>query len=151
MAQQNPDKVPNTKIADDPNADAIWHRWFEQLLRRINTITGLLHNALSGLQGGTTNEYYHLTAAEHGNIDNISASKLLGRGSGGGAGAVQQITLGGGLAMTGTTLSASGSGGVTSVDASGSELLTFSGGPITTTGTLVAQTGSLLAFSAAHG
>ncbi len=40
-----------------------------------------------------------------------AASKLIGRGSAGGSGAVQEITLGSGLTMTGTTLSASGSAG----------------------------------------
>lgn len=44
-------------------------------------------------------------------IQNISAaSKLLGRGSASGAGDTEEITVGTGLAMTGTTLSASGGG-----------------------------------------
>lgn len=40
-----------------------------------------------------------------------AASKLIGRGSAGGTGDLEEITLGTGLTMTGTTLSASGGGG----------------------------------------
>ncbi len=44
-------------------------------------------------------------------MQNVSAaSKLLGRGSAGGSGDAEEITIGSGLTMTGTTLSASGGG-----------------------------------------
>lgn len=45
-------------------------------------------------------------------IQNVSAAdKLLGRGNGGGAGVIQEITLGTNLSLTGTTLNASAGGG----------------------------------------
>jgi Repeat of unknown function (DUF5907) len=45
-------------------------------------------------------------------MQNVSAaSKLLGRGSAGGSGDVQEITISTGLTLTGTTLTAAGSGG----------------------------------------
>lgn len=44
-------------------------------------------------------------------LQTVNESKLLGRGQGAGAGVVQEITVGLGLTMSGTTLSASGGGG----------------------------------------
>lgn len=44
-------------------------------------------------------------------VQNVSAAaRLLGRGSAGGAGPMQEITIGAGLSLSGTTLSATGSG-----------------------------------------
>ena len=49
----------------------IWLRWFLKLVKLINDAggpIGVLHNALNGLQGGTTAEYYHLTSARYSTI-----------------------------------------------------------------------------------
>jgi len=52
-------------------------------------------------------------AVTYAKVQNVSAaSRLLGRGSASGSGDVQEITLGTGLTMTGTTLAASGGGGL---------------------------------------
>jgi hypothetical protein len=87
---------------------------------------------------GGTSQTIASSAVTYAKIQDISAaSRLLGRGAGAGAGVTQEISLGTGLSMSGTTLSASAAGSVTSVDASGGTTgMTFSGGPVTTTGTL---------------
>lgn len=87
---------------------------------------------------GGTSQTIASSAVTYAKIQDISAaSRLLGRGAGAGAGVTQEISLGTGLSMSGTTLSASAAGTVTSVDASGGSTgMSFSGGPVTTTGTL---------------
>ena len=58
-------------------------------------------------------------AVSYAKMQNVSAaSKLLGRGSAGGSGDVEEITIGSGLTMTGTTLSASGSSSPTVINPS---------------------------------
>lgn len=66
-----------------------------------------------------------------------NTGKLLGRGSPG-PGDIEEITLGAGLTMTGTELSAptGGSGTVTEVDLTAPDIFTVSGNPITTSGAI---------------
>lgn len=77
------------------------------------------------------------SAVTYAKMQNASAaSVLIGRGAGSGAGTLQEITLGTGLSMSGTTLSASGSGTVTSVGLSAPVQFNVTGSPVTTSGTL---------------
>ena len=96
--------------------------------------------------GGTAQTIAN-SAVTYAKIQDVSAaSRLLGRGAGAGAGVTQEIALGTGLSMSGTTLSASAAGTVTSVAASGGTTgLTFSGSPVTTAGTLTL--GGILAIA----
>ena len=49
------------------------------------------HNNLIGLQGGTTNQYYHLTSSLYSTLANSPASRIVGRATG--SGPVQGLTL----------------------------------------------------------
>jgi len=74
------------------------------------------HNSLSGLQGGTTNEYYHLTSAQHSYID-------------------QDVTIGSSPTFDGTNF--------TGIDISAGTNLTASNGILLTDDNLTAVSGEI--------
>lgn len=57
----------------------IWLKWFIDLVELLNAAGGTVldHNSLSGLQGGTSGEYYHLTAAQHTDVTAGAAFKTI--------------------------------------------------------------------------
>ena len=58
--------LPNTTlIKGDPNADRTWRKALEEGWTRLIEPGQIDHNTLDSLQGGTTDQYYHLTQAQH--------------------------------------------------------------------------------------
>lgn len=53
--------IPNDKIGETPT----WRTWFFRLSQVGVTLAEYIHNSLTGLQGGTIGEYYHLTSSQN--------------------------------------------------------------------------------------
>lgn len=70
---QDVSPVPNTPLLPDPTRDVIWKRWFAQVYNRVATSSQIYHNSLAGLQGGTTDQYYHLTSSQHATVSSLGA------------------------------------------------------------------------------
>ena len=61
-------KLPPLPVGIAPGS-SYWNDWYEKLRTLVNTIVdGLSHNLLSGIQGGSSGEYYHLTAAQYAEV-----------------------------------------------------------------------------------
>ncbi len=70
----------------------IWLKWFVDVAAFITSSGGgsgtTQHNSLGGLQGGTANQYYHLTSAQRSAVASgitvtITTAKLTGAGTNG--------------------------------------------------------------------
>lgn len=67
----------------------VWLKWFVDLIEFVNAIggtSGVDHNTTANLQGGTANQYYHFTAAEHTLLQLLTGSSVI-RGTAGAPGA----------------------------------------------------------------
>lgn len=108
-----------------------------------NYITALTGDVTASGPGSVTATIAN-DAVTYAKMQNVSAaSKLLGRGSAGGSGDVEEITLGSGLSMSGTTLSATGGGTgdvVGPASATDNAIARFDG----TTGKLVQNSGVII-------
>lgn len=56
-------KLPPLPVGVAPGS-GYWNDWYEKLRVLVNNVaSGLAHNLLTGIQGGSSGEYYHLTSA----------------------------------------------------------------------------------------
>ena len=85
------DLLPPAPI-DEPPRSYAWVDYYEKMVTKINQINNLswssvnktgssladlqtrLHNSLQTIQGGTTNEYYHLTQTQHSHIGQVAVT-----------------------------------------------------------------------------
>jgi len=70
------------QVTKEANFSPNWLKWFIDLAQIIDEAggTSIDHNALTGLQGGTVDEYYHLTEAEHtaiGTLGALGANRII--------------------------------------------------------------------------
>ena len=60
--------IVNKDNPEESKFNPVWLKWFVDLVGVINASGGgggsVAHNSTSGLQGGQSNQYYHLTAAQ---------------------------------------------------------------------------------------
>lgn len=96
----NPIAEPTSRLVTRP-----WLAFFQQLASAaMQLLTGDVTTTTSGV--ATISPH----AVTFNKIQTVHADKLLGRGDGLGTGDVEEISLGTGLVMTGTTLNLSGGG-----------------------------------------
>ena len=58
------DPVIVDEVTGKSRFNPIWLDWFLRLTAELGTGGVPEHNSLSGLQGGTSSQYYHLTSAQ---------------------------------------------------------------------------------------
>lgn len=104
---QDPPTYAEVVLVDEktghPAFNPIWLEWFIAIAQFINSSCGgggtVQHNSTGGLQGGTANQFYHLTATEYnsGNFQisslKVTAGRLMAR-QGAAVTAANNLTLG---------------------------------------------------------
>jgi hypothetical protein len=125
----------------------IWIRWFIKLIAVINGSGGgggtIQHSSLGGLQGGTTGQYYHLTAARYSDLTGVQLPNVFLGGPVSGGSAISAFR-----ALVAADLPA-GTGTVTSVAVTGANGIGVSGSPITSSGTIALSLGAITPTSVA--
>lgn len=87
------------KDGKKPRFNPIWLDWFLRLTQFINDSGGgggVAHNDTTGLQGGTANQYYHVTSAQNTLIVNILVGGLRPTTDAGAAQTVTKLSAGNG-------------------------------------------------------
>ena len=114
----------------------------------------VLHNELSGLQGGSSNQYYHLTSDEYagtgvgtGNIARLSGATFVGPNLG--TPASGTLTNTAGLPVAGITMNTARLIGRTTTSAGTAEEITVGTGLTLATGTLTGNVGTVTSTSVA--
>lgn len=116
----------NQPIVPGQSVTIPWRQFFQSLNGNLGPVTGAITELTGDVTAGpgpgsvaatianlavTTGKIAN-DAVTYAKMQNVSAaSRLLGRGSAAGAGDVEEIQLGSGMSMSGTTLSATGTGG----------------------------------------
>lgn len=116
-----------------------WLKWFLDIYELINNAGGssLEHNLLDGLQGGTTDEFFHLTSARYTTLTGSQNPNLVFSGPATGPAAAATFR-----ALVAADLPAA-TGTVTSVAVTGNDGIVVGGSPITTTGTITLDLGNI--------
>lgn len=132
---QPPPTYASPVVVDEVTGEAqfnpIWLKWFVDVAAFITVSSGgVQHNLTGGLQGGTTNEYYHLTAAQFTLYSGTKSANAVLAGPTSGAAATPTFR-----ALVTADLPA-GTGTVTSVAQSVPAEFSVGGSPITGSGTL---------------
>ena len=91
IPQQPLGPVPATLLRDEPTEDGIWKRWLEALRNRVVLAGQLDHNTLLNLQGGTTDQYYHLTSAQHAGLTGVADTQIFYSNAGIAAGSANLV------------------------------------------------------------
>lgn len=71
--------IEQNQTTGRPTFSPIWLRWFLDVAQYFASIglggTAVSHNSLSGLQGGTSSEYYHFTSADYSALSGARTTK----------------------------------------------------------------------------
>jgi len=69
----------NVRIPPPPlttKDEGVWSSWYVSIVNAINNLAAFPHNSLNGIQGGATNDNYHLTAVQYNDLTDGGSTSL---------------------------------------------------------------------------